>query len=67
MTPQAMTEYRIVFDAQDEVWVCAVFKNAQIFGSVSTYATYEQVFAWLRLVMGAYPGTFVEFKEAENG
>ena len=39
-------------------------KDGELFGPVNTYTTHEQVFAWMRLMMGAYPGTFIELKGA---
>lgn len=54
-------EYRII-EFKDEngnvkVWLCQVKKNGENHGDVFEAQTHEQVFAWLRLMIGAYPGT----------
>lgn len=38
-------------------WLCAVKRDGKLVGDIFEASTYEQAFAWLRLMMGAYPGT----------
>jgi hypothetical protein len=44
-------------DGNFKGFVCAVTKDGIVYGNVFEAATHEAVFAWLRLVMGEYPGT----------
>lgn len=39
------------------MYLCAVKKNNELLGVPFEAKTIEQVFAWLRLMMGGYPGT----------
>lgn len=38
-------------------YLCVVRKNNEKYGSHFEGKTLEQVFAWLRLMLGGYPGT----------
>lgn len=49
-------EYRVV-EKFDGTFLCAVWKDGQLYGPINEFNTHEQVFAWQRLVMGSYPGT----------
>lgn len=54
-------EYRII-EYKDEYgetksYLCAVKKNGELYGNPFEARTLEQVFAWLRLMLGGYPGT----------
>lgn len=41
-------------------YVGQVYKNGLPFGTPSPALDYEQVHAWLRLVMGEYPDSYLE-------
>jgi hypothetical protein len=54
-------EYRVV-EFKDEwdnvkMYLCVLKKNGDQHGEHFEAKTIEQVFAWLRLMIGAYPGT----------
>lgn len=54
-------EYRVV-EFKDETgettrFLCQVKKNGENYGEHFEARDHEQVFAWLRLMMGSYPGT----------
>lgn len=54
-------EYKIV-EFKDEhgctqTYGCMVKRDGEQFGAIFEATSHEQVFAWLRLVIGAYPGT----------
>lgn len=54
-------EYRII-EFKDEYgdtksYLCAVKKNGELHGTPFEARDIESAFAWLRLMMGGYPGT----------
>ena len=57
-------EYKIIEykgeDGEVKSYLCVVKKNGENYGDHFEAKTLEQVFAWLRLMIGAYPGTGFE-------
>lgn len=54
-------QYRVV-EFKDETgdvrsYLCVMERNGEKYGDHFEARTIEQVFAWLRLMIGAYPGT----------
>jgi len=50
------TEYKVI--EHDGFYHCLLMKDGAMYGGESTFTTLEEVFAWLRLMLGAYPDTF---------
>lgn len=49
-------EYKVV-EKNDGTFLCSVIRKGLLYGPIFEATTHEQVFAWLRLTMGTYPGT----------
>ena len=50
--------YKIVYDEVTDRYLCYVMDfDSKVVGTVFTATSYEQLFAWLRLMIGNYPGT----------
>lgn len=52
-------EYKIVEDNELGGFLCCVLGDGIMLGEVHYAPNHESMFAWLRLVMGNYPGMFV--------
>ena len=55
-----IVQYRITewIDESDKTmyFLCSVVKQGRVEGETFVYRTHEQMFSWMRLIVGDYPG-----------